>query len=225
MQKFAEIQRVDQTSIKGLLKSLIESTGKSTHRQSRVLPLSEMLPWNATAAPTVLAELKWSERQQGKDTMGMIQLNENCERRLENHMMVRTLPLQLLSCGTAPGGNLGMNYSPSYHGLLSILVFWTIIYHDFWCDPYLPDTCVNLSTSSELERKTQLTRPPPTPNNYPDDRNHFLNSLLGSQEIKHSTTCCLVINYDTANKVDFNSSHEALGVEESSPLNMTLNVQ
>lgn len=84
---------------------------------------------------------------------------------------------------------------------------------------------MDLSTSSELERKTQLTGPPPTPNNYLDDRNHFLNSLLGSQEIKHSTTCCLVINYDTANKVDFNSSHKALGVEESSPLNMTLNVQ
>lgn len=46
------------TSIKGLLKSLIESTGKSTHGQSRVLPLSEMLPWNATAALTVLTELK-----------------------------------------------------------------------------------------------------------------------------------------------------------------------
>lgn len=87
----------------------------------------------------------------------------------------------------------------------------------------MPDICVDLSISSELERKTQLTGPP-TPNNYLN-RNHFLNSLLGSQEIKHSTTCCLVINYDTANKEDFNSRHEALGVEEGSPLNMTLNIQ
>lgn len=207
MQRFAKIQRVDP-SVDFYQRSFEKShlkhwEDKFIQWQSWLLPLSKMLPWGGTATLTVLRELKWSERQWGNDTMGMIQLNENCKKRLENHTMVRTLPLQLLTYGAAPGGNPGMNYSPSYHGQLSIpyLLNKYLSWFPMWS--LFADTCVDLSVNSELERKTQLTGPPPTSNNYLNDRNHFLNSLLGNQEIKHSTACCLVINYDTANRRRF----------------------
>ena len=104
----------------------------------------------------------------------------------------------MFDCGTRPGGK-SENFRGELLAILSwpssiryLLIFSTILMFSYL---HRSETSVDLSVGFELEEGEGVlwTIPPTNPKscNYPDDGKHFLDSLLGNQEMKDSTACCL----------------------------------